>query len=113
MRVTIEADGLRRHPIETEAAIYFCCLEALQNAAKYAEASSVAVQLRESGDELAFSIADDGRGFDPATVARGSGLQNMVDRVVALGGDVRVRSEPGLGTTVSGTVPSIALEIAT
>jgi signal transduction histidine kinase len=112
MRVTIEADGLRRHPIETEAAIYFCCLEALQNAAKYAEASTVVVQLREDGDELAFSITDDGRGFDPNTVARGSGLQNMVDRVVALGGDVEVRSQPGHGTAVSGTVPSITLEIA-
>jgi signal transduction histidine kinase len=112
MRVTIEAEGLPRHPIETEAAIYFCCLEALQNAAKYAEASTVVVQLRENGDELAFSITDDGRGFDPDTVARGSGLQNMVDRVVALGGEVEVRSEPGHGTTVSGTVPSVALEIA-
>ena len=112
MRVTIEAEGLPRHQIETEAAIYFCCLEALQNAAKYAEASTVVVQLREDGDELAFSITDDGRGFDPDTVARGSGLQNMVDRVVALGGDVEVRSEPGHGTRVSGTVPSIALEIA-
>jgi signal transduction histidine kinase len=112
MRVSIEADGLRRHPIETEAAIYFCCLEALQNAAKYAEASSVVVHLREEGDDLAFSIADDGLGFDPITVARGSGLQNMVDRVVALGGDVEVRSEPGHGTTVSGSVPSSALEVA-
>jgi len=112
MRVTIEAEGLPRHQIETEAAIYFCCLEALQNAAKYAEASTVVVQLREDGDELAFSITDDGRGFDPDIDARGSGLQNMVDRVVALGGDVEVRSEPGHGTRVSGTVPSIALEIA-
>ena len=70
------------------------------------------MRLREEGDDLAFSITDDGKGFDPDTVARGSGLQNMVDRVVALGGDVEVRSEPGIGTTVSGTVPSSALEIA-
>ena len=112
LAVTIEADGLRRHPIETEAAIYFCCLEALQNAGKYAEASSVTLQLREEGDHLIFSVADDGRGFDPDTVARGSGLQNMADRVVALGGDVEVTSAPGLGTTVLGHVPSNAPEPA-
>ena len=110
--VTIEADGLRRHPIETEAAIYFCCLEALQNAAKYARATNVTVRLRDDGDDLVFSVGDDGRGFDPNTVARGSGLQNMVDRVAALGGDIEVTSAPGVGTTVSGSVPSTALEVA-
>ncbi len=111
LSVTIEADGLRRQPIETEAAIYFCCLEALQNAAKYAEASSVAVRLRERDDRLVFSVTDDGKGFDPATVTRGSGLQNMVDRVAALGGDIAMTSTPGLGTTVSGSVPSSAMDV--
>ncbi|HEX5937199.1 MAG TPA: ATP-binding protein [Actinomycetota bacterium] len=98
----IDVDGVGRLPIEIEAAIYFVCLEAMQNAAKYAEASEVRVELARDGDGIAFSIRDDGAGFDPTTVAAGTGLQNMRDRLAAFGGDVSITSAPGSGTTVSG-----------
>ena len=103
--VRVEADGLGRLPIEIEAAAYFCCLEALQNAAKYAEPSAVVVRLAEDRGELAFSVEDDGRGFDPLVNAKGAGLENMRDRVAALGGSVEVRSAHGEGTTISGWIP--------
>jgi signal transduction histidine kinase len=108
--VTVEADGLGRYPQEVEAAVYFCCLEALQNIVKYAEASHVSVNLSIEADQLNFSVTDDGKGFDPASIPQGSGLQGMADRMEALGGTLEVRSEPGTGTTVTGRIPAGAME---
>ena len=87
----------------TEAAIYFCCLEALQNVAKYAGASTVVVEIDDL-DGLGFSVTDDGSGFDPGAVSDGSGLQGMADRLAAVGGTVEIDSIPGKGTTVVGRV---------
>jgi signal transduction histidine kinase len=103
--VTVEPDGVGRYPQEAEAAAYFCVLEALQNVAKYAEASAVTVRLFQEDGDLVFRVTDDGRGFDPATTPQGSGLQNMRDRLEALGGIVHIESRPGSGTTVTGRVP--------
>jgi signal transduction histidine kinase len=103
--VEVDGDGVGRYPQEAEAAAYFCVLEALQNVAKYAEASRVVVRLWLENDHLAFTVEDDGRGFDPDRTARGTGLQNMADRLAALGGSVEVTSAPGRGTTVSGRIP--------
>jgi signal transduction histidine kinase len=103
--VEVHPDGLGRYPQEAEAAAYFCVLEALQNAAKYAEASRVVVRLGAEDGHLRFEVRDDGRGFDAATTPRGSGLQNMTDRLEALGGTLHVESSPGAGTTVFGRIP--------
>ena len=104
--VSLESDGIERYPQEIEAAVYFCCLEALQNIAKYAEASTAIVRLSDGSGTLAFEVTDDGRGFDPASTGYGTGLQGMADRLDALGGSFEVRSVPGQGTTVLGRVPS-------
>lgn len=103
--VTIEEHGLGRLSQEIEAAAYFCCLEALQNITKYAEASAVRIKLEQDGDCLVFFVIDDGIGFDPAAPSAGTGLQNMRDRVMALGGDVFVASSKEEGTTVRGRIP--------
>jgi signal transduction histidine kinase len=102
---TVDSDGIGRYPQETEAAVYFCCLEAMQNVAKYADASRVVLSLRESDEALVFAVQDDGKGFDPAAAPRGAGMQNMSDRLEALGGSLEVRSAPGDGTTVTGRIP--------
>ena len=102
---TVRGEGVERYPREVEAAVYFTCLEALNNVAKYAEASRATVSLAQTNGTLAFTVTDDGVGFDPAEVEHGTGLQGMVDRLEAIGGDVRVRSTPGEGTTVLGRVP--------
>jgi signal transduction histidine kinase len=104
--VRIDSDGIGRHDQEVEAAVYFCCLEALQNVAKYAEASSASIRLWMDDGSLAFSVRDDGRGFDPSATGYGTGLQGMADRLAALGGSLEVRSIPGEGTTVTGHVPT-------
>jgi signal transduction histidine kinase len=100
--VTVEVDGVARYPQEAEAAVYFCVLEALQNVAKYAEASRATVRLRASAEELRFEVTDDGRGFDVAATGYGTGVQGMADRVAALGGELRMDSKVGAGTSVVG-----------
>jgi signal transduction histidine kinase len=101
---TIEADGIGRYPREVESAVYFCALEAIQNVAKYAEATSTVVRLAEREGSLVFEIRDDGRGFDTTEATYGTGMQGMVDRLDAIGGTFDIRSEPGRGTTVRGEI---------
>jgi len=103
--VRLNTDGMGRYPIDLEAAVYFCTLEALQNIAKYADARAVDVTIGEQNGSLTFQVTDDGTGFDPSSTPRGSGLNNMLDRLSALGGDVTVESAPGRGTTILGRVP--------
>src|ERR1700694_2150269 len=103
--VYVDAGGVGRYSQETEAALYFCTLEALQNVQKYAVASSVAVRLRVEKRQLLVEVADDGRGFDVAAGTRGAGLTNMEDRLDALGGTLQIESILGVGTTVRATVP--------
>jgi signal transduction histidine kinase len=103
--VGVETDGIRRYPQEAEAAVYFSCLEALQNVAKYANATRATVRLSQANGNLMFEVTDDGVGFDPDAVDRGSGLQGIADRLAALGGELTIRSGPGDGTTLAGRVP--------
>src|SRR3984893_14418687 len=103
--VDLQFDDVARQPREVEGAVYFCCLEALQNVAKYAQATRVSLRVWQEDANLAFRVQDDGKGFDPVTVPHGSGLQNIRDRVEALGGSLEVRSVPDQGTTIQGRVP--------
>ena len=103
--VEIDADSVGRFPQDTEAAVYFCTLEALQNITKYAHASRATVGLSSSGGSLRFTVTDDGAGFDTAATRHGTGLQGMADRLAALGGALHVRSQPGHGTTLTGQLP--------
>jgi signal transduction histidine kinase len=98
------ASGLGRYPEQVETAVYFCCAEALQNAAKHAPGAMVTLRITESSGCLSFSAADDGPGFDPAAVRFGTGLQNMTDRLSVVGGQLEVTALPGAGTTVTGHV---------
>jgi signal transduction histidine kinase len=97
----------RRFAVHVETAVYFCCLEALQNAVKHGGTGvRIDVRLTQSGNgDLMFEVADDGRGFEPERVRRGSyGLTGMRDRLSAVGGRLTVRSVRGAGTTVAGRV---------
>ena len=97
--------GVGRYSQDIEAAVYFSCLEALQNVAKYAEATQVELVLSNGDGVLQFEVRDDGVGFDPASTGYGTGLQGIADRLAALEGSVEVRSAVGRGTTVTGRVP--------
>lgn len=111
--VDVRAVGLTRHSEQVEAAVYFCCLEALQNAAKHAPDAAVVVTLEEDDRELRFAVTDDGPGCDVNGMAAGAGMQNMADRLGAIGGTLELRSAPGQGTTVSGRVPRNAPPMTT
>jgi len=103
----VDADGVGRYSQAAEAAVYFCCLEALQNAAKHAGPGAQAmITVREDEGALLFEVSDDGAGFDLSTGAHlGHGFVNMRDRVGAIGGSITVESAPGEGTRITGRIP--------
>jgi signal transduction histidine kinase len=104
--VTITDDTRRRHSEAIELAVYFSCLEALQNAAKHAgRGTSVGIWLSDGDDGLRFRVEDDGRGFEPGLTDPGAGLSNLADRLAAVGGSIRIDSAPGRGTRIAGHVP--------
>jgi signal transduction histidine kinase len=104
--VRVLDEGVGRGEQDLELAVYLCCLEAIQNAAKHAGRGAVAsVTLRHADGELRFTVHDTGSGFDTAVVAPGAGLTNVRDRIETAGGRVDVVSAPGRGATVSGVVP--------
>ncbi len=100
-----DTDGIGRYAPEIETAIYFCCLEAMQNAMKHAagvKTITVSLAVRE---QLGFEVRDDGAGFAEGEVLSGAGLTSMRDRLAAVGGILTIRTAPGKGVSISGTVP--------
>ena len=105
VETTVDVDGVGRYQAEIEAATYFCCLEAMQNAMKHGgHVKKIAVVLSVDGD-LHFEVRDDGAGFVQNGAVSGSGLTSMRDRLAAVGGLLDIRTAPGDGTSVAGTVP--------
>jgi signal transduction histidine kinase len=104
----VEVTGRRigRYPPEIESAVYYCCLEALQNATKHAgPAAHIAAHLSVDKGELRLEVRDDGPGFDVAETHIGDGLRNMADRLGSVHGHLAIVSSPGEGTVISGVVP--------
>jgi signal transduction histidine kinase len=103
--VTVTDSGLGRQAPEVEVALYFCCVEAVQNAVKHAAATRIAVELGFAGDEVTLVVRDDGVGLDPRAVTEGGGLGNMRDRMDSVDGRLLVRRGVSGGTEVLATVP--------
>jgi len=103
--VCIEVSAVGRYPPEIETAVYFTCVEAIQNAIKHAQgATEIRVVLRTAKHSLRFEVGDDGAGFDPPVGEFNGGLRNMRDRMEAIDGRITVDSAPGRGTHVRGLV---------
>ncbi|HEY1367249.1 MAG TPA: histidine kinase, partial [Gaiellaceae bacterium] len=103
--VKAEIQDVGRLPEEVETAIYFCCLEALQNSAKHGgEDVVVSIRVWKEPHLVRFAIVDDGAGFVPSRHHNGTGLTNMSDRLGAVGGTISIRSAPGRGTYIDGAV---------
>ncbi|HEU4424137.1 MAG TPA: sensor histidine kinase, partial [Pilimelia sp.] len=102
--VELSVEPMERPRRDIEAALYFCCVEALQNAAKHSGATRVAARVRRLGDSVELTVSDDGSGFSSAA-GSGRGLLNMRDRAEAAGGSLHVDSRPGHGTVISVRVP--------
>jgi signal transduction histidine kinase len=103
--VTVTDNGIGRQAQEVEVAIYFCCVEAVQNAVKHAAATLIAIELAVAGDVLTMVVRDDGVGLAPDTVLEGGGLGNMRDRMDSVEGRLVVRRGLSGGTEVLATVP--------
>ncbi len=107
---TVRATDIGRYPEDVEVAVYFCCLEALQNVVKHGgESATATVRLWRRDAEVWFEVRDNGAGFDCGAVTPGTGLTNMRDRVEAIGGTLEVRSDVGAGTSVTGSAPAAVL----
>lgn len=104
--VTVTVANAERHHPAVESAVYFCCLEAIQNSIRHGGAPRVTVELDGDADALRFTVSDDGVGFDPDSTGEGAGLANITDRIEALGGHARIDSAPGAGTRISGVIPA-------
>jgi signal transduction histidine kinase len=105
LRTHLVTRRLTRQPPEVETAIYFTCVEAVQNASKHAEgATSVWVTLQQDR-ALRFEVSDDGRGFEPPIGGLEGGVRNMRDRMEAIGGWLTIDSAFGHGTRIRGVVP--------
>jgi signal transduction histidine kinase len=104
--VIVTEPGVGRLSPAIELAVYYCALEAIQNASKHAGAKArIWVRLYAEAERLHLEVRDDGCGFDVARVRDGVGLQNMRDRIGAIGGKVDIDSEPGRGTLVAVSAP--------
>ena len=105
VRTVVDTDGIARYSPEVESAIYFCCLEAMQNAMKHAAGvESISVSLAVKGD-LVFEIRDDGAGFAGGRDLVGHRHHQHARSAAAVGGMLVILTSPGTGTCVSGTVP--------
>jgi signal transduction histidine kinase len=101
--VQLNLPGLVRYPASIETALYFCCSEALQNAAKHGgPGTTVTITAHAAARMLTLTISDTGRGFDPPTT--GTGLTNMTDRLSAIGGNLVIDTAPGHGTRVTANI---------
>jgi signal transduction histidine kinase len=103
--LTVDLQDVGRLSEDREIAIYYCCLEALQNVAKHAgDDAEALLRLWRDRNAVRFAVSDNGLGFVPLPAHNGAGLTNMTDRIGAVGGTLSVRSTPGEGTTVLGGV---------
>lgn len=104
----------RRFDRELEAALYFVALEAMANAHKHAPGAAVTISLRSAGNgrRVVLEAHDDGPGFKQRLASPGTGLQNMEDRMAAVGGKLAIDSRPGAGTWIRAETPVTAQVIA-
>ena len=106
IEVSLQTFRIGRYSEDVEIAVYFCCVEAIQNVVKHGGPDAVvSIRLWHVANALSFDVRDSGCGFEPSSCRRGSGLINMRDRIEAVGGKLWVTSRPGWGTSVQGRVP--------
>jgi signal transduction histidine kinase len=106
--VDVDVPDAARFAPAVQVAIYFCCVEALQNAVKHARASRIGVRLETAPEGLRLSVTDDGAGVGDES-SEGVGLASMRDRIESLGGHLTIESRPGVGTTVVAVMPEVRL----
>ncbi len=102
---SVDVGDIGRLPRQLEAAIYFCCVEAMHNADKHAQATQIEVLVARSANAVVFTVADNGRGVTNLGRSDGRGVTGMGDRIRAAGGELTIGNGPSSGTVVRGRVP--------
>ncbi|OJF10122.1 GAF domain-containing sensor histidine kinase, partial [Couchioplanes caeruleus] len=107
--LSIEVDATEfALPGHVSSSLFRIAQESVQNIVKHAEASRAVIRLARHGRMVMLSVTDDGTGFDASgSPGSGYGLTGMAERVHLLGGRLRIKSQPGGGTTVEVTVPNV------
>jgi len=104
--MTLHSEGVGRYPRQVESAVYFSCLEGLQNTTKHAGPDAhITLTLDATSRALTFDLSDDGQGCEPATIRNGHGLRNISDRIHAIGGTLTIHTKPGDGVHLHGHIP--------
>lgn len=102
LAVELNMHGLeQRMERSREITVYRIVQELISNVLKHAQASELSVGITREPGRISVIVSDDGRGFDPKSVAHGIGLENVRVRAASIGAVVRIDSTPGRGTTVS------------
>ncbi len=112
LSVDVAAVDVSRYHGRIEAAVYFSCLEAVQNAVKHSGGQQISIELRGTENSLSFVVDDDGLGFEPGATSTGTGTANMRDRIEAVGGTLTLERSPRGGARVRGQVPALQLSSA-
>ena len=112
LNVTVECDASGLVGADAQAAVYFCCVEALQNIVKHAKAARARIEVISNAEAVTFVVADDGVGFPVDSSPRGSGLGHLAERLAPHGGRIEIESRTGRGTTVRGTLPALTSSVA-
>jgi signal transduction histidine kinase len=102
IRASVKVTAGASYPHEVVASVYFCCLEAFEQAAAGARAT---ISVRDEEGALVFEVVEHGALSAAATAPSNAGLDRLRDRIEALGGRLTIRSEPDRGTRVSGSLP--------
>ena len=103
--IAIELDPIDRLPEPVETALYFMALEGLANVTKHAPEAHVTVRLVRDQEQVSLTVSDNGPGFDPAVTEPSHGFHNITDRLAVVGGTLEVVAAPGLGTSLTASVP--------
>ena len=110
--IELQTDGVARLAPESEDALYRIALEAVNNAVNHARPTRVAVNLAQRDNQVTLTVTDNGAGFDVRGDYAGHyGLKTMRERARALGGEVRIDSAPGAGTTVRAEIPRAGKQV--
>jgi signal transduction histidine kinase len=98
----LQIAGERDLPADVTLAFYRITQEALNNAIKHAEATTIDIALAGPPDRVELRVRDDGRGFDPQSIPAGHlGLSIMRERAAKIGASMQIESKPGQGTTIT------------
>lgn len=101
MRIDLSPDLSAKHiPLDARRNIYLFCKEAINNAVKYSNGTTLVLQAKSIGQQMIISVTDDGNGFDESIIKQGNGWVNMQKRAKAIGAEFHKDTRINQGTRI-------------